>query len=130
MIRNKINIRKNLDYLSNATLNAQCKLTYHTIVSTHSLEDKDRELLIDIGYSNIPNSNNPLESAISSIDLESLEKIIIDYLKEINSKVNSILLTLRQRLKSSNYSPTTKEFKDFIPLDSNTTKNTYFKVFL
>ena len=92
------------------------------------LKDKDRATLINIGYSNIDPTLNLVENRMP-FDLELIETLTLEYLEEASSKINSIPLGLRQRLKSSNVIKKDREFRDFIPLDSKYTRGTYFKVY-
>jgi superfamily II DNA/RNA helicase len=97
------------------------------------LENKDRNLLVNLGYRALkPNKDNleakDLEEDIS-IDFIILDKLVFNFLDLISSKIDNINLLLRQRIKSSNSSKDIKGFKDFIALSNKSTRVTYFKIF-
>lgn len=87
------------------------------------LKDKDRELLLNLVY-NTKEEDLTLE-VFTRIDFIKLEEIIFNCLVYIHSKITNISLGLRQKLNQNN-SSNTKVFKDFIPLENQSTIKTYF----
>ena len=107
------------------------------------LANKNRSLLINLAYrtkidSRVDNNQeNKEEEREEEIDLEEVFNIkrddfntlnlaIIKSLEVTSSKISSINLLIRQRVRSTN---NLWEFKDFIELNSKSTRVTYFSIF-
>lgn len=124
---------KDLDFITNIEGN---KKLLNTFIAKSNivefLKNKDRNILISLVALDLENEALELEgtynfnSKIEVVDFNLLEETTIEYLELINSKVNNIGLLLRQRIKGSIVE---REYKDFIPLESNNTKKQYFKLF-
>ena len=121
------------EFISNIDNNS--KLLNSFVTKSNILEflkDKDRDLLISLVSIDLDEdeSNNPniinFTKDLETVDIVKLEESIIEYFFFLNSKVNSVPLLLRQRVKGSLAG---REYKDFIPLDNKFTKQTYFRVF-
>ena len=87
------------------------------------LENKNRNILTKIVYNIEDNTNINLEELI---DFIKLEEIIIESLSNIDNKITNIPLLSRYIFNTETTNKT--NFKDFIPLETNTRKG-YFKYY-
>lgn len=133
---NKDKKEKEKDLLYTSSIEGNKKLLSSFITKSNILtylENKNRDLLVNLAYRSLNRSNiedNPtdLEEEVP-IDFLELNKAILDFFETSSSKINNINVLLRQRLRSNNINLDDRNFKDFIPLESRATKNTYFTIF-
>ena len=133
---------RNKDFRESNPLEQNKKLLNSFITKSNIykyLENKNRNILVSLIYNNeynsTLNSNNVEESKEKiieidiSLDYSKIKELVINLLIEIDSKINNTRLLLRQLLKNDNNNKNIKNFKDFIPLESKYTKETYYSVF-
>ena len=125
---------KNLLYTSSIEGNKRLLSSFITKSNILTyIRDKNRDLLINLAYrttnsTNIEDTSLNLEERVP-IDFNELDKAILEFLETSSSKINSINLLLRQRIKNSNINSEDRVLKDFIPLENKSTRSTYFTIF-
>lgn len=133
---NKDKKEKEKDLLYTTSIEGNKKLLSSFITKSNILvylENKNRDLLVNLAYrslktTSLEDSPTDLEEEVP-IDFLELNKAILAFFETSSSKINNINILLRQRLRSNKINLDDRDFKDFIPLESRATKNTYFTIF-